>query len=167
MFNCPVCGKQCKTQLALNGHIRLKNDIAHAQYRGHPTAQRKRKHEQKATPQPDTSRVDGLERQNIQLKQQFIELELKQRKLLQELQQASCQQAPVQQTPVQQAPAQQVIDKEKQKVEQIKAEQELLVTMKEEMNGGVTHDHAIMNRAPKSIRHELWQYHLHYDDEDE
>jgi len=171
MVNCPVCGKFCKTPFGLEGHIRFTNDNQHEQYRGHPrpqhTRKRKRKYEQKATPQPDTNRVDELEQQNIQLRQQFIQLELKQHKLLQELQQASCQQAPVQQTPAQQAPVQQALDKERQRVEDAKAEQELLVMMKEEMNGGVTHDHAIMNKAPKSIRRALWQHHLHYDDEDE
>ncbi|GAI51428.1 unnamed protein product, partial [marine sediment metagenome] len=57
----------------------------------------------------------------------------------------------------------QYLDQEKQKIADLKEQEELFELMKEELTGDVHHDHDVMDRAPPSLYHKLFQYHLYHE----
>lgn len=134
---CPVCGKICKSAFGLVGHLKLKQDAAHIQYNNRIIGN--------VTNTPVPQPVQEPVPQPVQQQQQQPVLQQQQ------------QQQPVQQPPTL---VEQFLDKEKQKIVDLKAERELLELMKKQMNGSVGHDHDLIDRAPESIQRELQDYYI-------
>jgi len=148
MSVCPVCKKTFKNEMAMQGHIRLSGDLAHEQYRGFRRPGRtKGSSGRKTTHKPvrsDTS--SSLQKQVLALKDEIQALK----------------DQPVQQQQQSVTTVKQFLDEEKQKNADLKEQEELLELMKEQMDGSVRGDHAVLDRAPESIKRELWEYHLSF-----
>lgn len=130
---CPVCKKTLKTEMGLEGHIRLSGDIAHEQYRGYKRPSRVSRTSTKRKEPKDITRKD-VER-------------IVQRVMGQPKQQHA-------------TTVEQVLSEEQQKINDLKAERELLELLKQQMDGWPHHDNEIIDRAPESIQRELREHHL-------
>ncbi len=147
---CPVCKKTLRTELGLEGHMRLSGDLAHETYRGYQRPSNKRSPGRKATSRrvrsdPSTS---SLQKQVQALKDELQALK----------------EQPVQQQHQPVTTVKQFLDEEKQKNADLKDKQEnereLVELLKEKMDGGVSRDREIIDNAPESIQRELQLHHL-------
>jgi len=169
MATCPVCRKMFKSEFGLVGHLRLKQDIAHIEYNNRINNRIISKPVQNDTTialqkqvMTLTNELQALKEQPVQ--QQPIE-EPKTKDLTIEAVDERIQRAVKQR--LEQQPEQQPVmtvtrflDEEKQKIADLKDERELVELLKEQMDGTVSLDHAVIDGAPESIQRELQLHHL-------
>jgi len=138
MVNCTICGKYFKNRAGLSGHMQFKH--------GSSTINKPAPSPTYKPVQSDTS-TSSLQKQVQALKDELQELK-------------ALKDQPVQQQHQPVTTAKQFLDEEKQKIADLKDEQELLELLKEQMDGTVSRDHEIMDKAPESIYDELKKHHL-------
>lgn len=168
MATCPVCGKICKSPLGLDGHIRLKNDVAHAQYRGYPTSPRTRKVKHVVPSVPDDNRLREMENELIQLKQQLQQQPTEERstkgsvvgdieKIVHHIIDGLTVPSVKPEQPVQQV---EHVSEERQILIDKKADDELFEMLSEQLDGWPVHDAKIEASAPEHLRERLWKRHF-------
>jgi len=141
MPNCPVCGKWLDTAFGLAGHLRLKEDPQHREYRGGVSISRRH------TRTSRRGRSHKVSRISKDLTVDDIERTVKRAMRVHQGDPAT-------------TPARQLLDQERQRISDLKNEQDLLVLLLKQIDGSILNDHNIIDGAPESIQRALWDHHL-------